>query len=110
MLIPSLSLQEVQGVLNGTLDYSQLRGDTGPLVYPAGFVWFYMGLYHLTSAGANIRLAQYVFAGVYLTLVATVFRLLLRTRRVPNLVLIIISCTSYRIHSICVLRSLPSRL
>ena len=25
-------MQEVEGVLNGTLDYSQLRGDTGPLV------------------------------------------------------------------------------
>ena len=25
-------MQEVEGALNGTLDYSQLRGDTGPLV------------------------------------------------------------------------------
>ena len=25
-------MQEVEGVLNGTRDYSQLRGDTGPLV------------------------------------------------------------------------------
>ena len=25
-------MQEVEGVLNGTFDYSQLRGDTGPLV------------------------------------------------------------------------------
>ena len=40
--------QEVEGVVNGTWDYSQLRGDTGPLVYPAGFVWLYMGLYYLT--------------------------------------------------------------
>lgn len=26
-------MQEVEGVLNGTLDYSYLGGDTGPLVY-----------------------------------------------------------------------------
>lgn len=25
-------MQEVEGALNGTLDYSQLKGDTGPLV------------------------------------------------------------------------------
>jgi len=99
-------MQEVEGVVgvNGTTDYSQLKGDTGPLVYPGGFVWFYTGLYYLTSKGQDIRTAQYFFALVYLLMVGLVFRLLLRTRRVPNLLLIVISCTSYRIHSICVLR------
>jgi len=99
-------MQEVEGVVgvNGTTDYSQLQGDTGPLVYPGGFVWFYTGLYYLTSKGQDIRRAQYFFALVYLLMVGLVFRLLLRTRRVPNLLLIVISCTSYRIHSICVLR------
>lgn len=29
-------MQEVEGVANGTWDYTKLRGDTGPLVYPAG--------------------------------------------------------------------------
>lgn len=29
-------MQEVEGVVNGTWDYTKLRGDTGPLVYPAG--------------------------------------------------------------------------
>merc|ERR1712142_832596 len=37
-------------------------------------------------------------------MLALVFRLLVRTKKVPNLVLIVISGTSYRIHSICVLR------
>ena len=41
-------MQEVEGVLNGTYDYSKLRGDTGPLVYPAGFVWTYTILYFVT--------------------------------------------------------------
>ncbi|KAK9753081.1 ALG3 protein [Popillia japonica] len=34
-------MQEVEGFLNGTLDYRHLKGDTGPLVYPAGFVYIY---------------------------------------------------------------------
>ena len=29
---------QVEGVVNGTYDYTLLKGDTGPLVYPAGFV------------------------------------------------------------------------
>ncbi len=52
-------MQEVEGVIvNGTTDYSLLRGDTGPLVYPAGFVWFYAGLYRLTDSGTNVRLGK----------------------------------------------------
>ena len=69
-------MQEVEGVVgvNGTTDYSQLKGDTGPLVYPGGFVWFYTGLYYLTSKGEDIRTAQYFFALVYLLMVGLVFR------------------------------------
>ena len=26
-------MQEVEGVINGTFDYTKLAGDTGPLVY-----------------------------------------------------------------------------
>ena len=97
-------MEEVEGVVNGTRDYSQLRGDTGPLVYPAGFVWLYMGLYWVTSQGANIRLAQYIFAGLYLITLALVFRILVRTEKVPPYIYVLMSLTSYRVHSIYVLR------
>jgi hypothetical protein len=39
----------VEGVRNGTYDYAALKGDTGPLVYPGGFVWIYLALYYITS-------------------------------------------------------------
>lgn len=29
-------MQEVEGFVNGTYDYAQLKGDTGPLVYVCG--------------------------------------------------------------------------
>lgn len=34
-------MQEVEGFLDGERNYRNLRGDTGPLVYPAGFIYVY---------------------------------------------------------------------
>lgn len=97
-------MQEVEGVLNGTYDYSKLKGDTGPLVYPAGFVWAYTALYYITSQGTNVRLAQHIFSLLYLVNLALVFRIMVKTRKVPPYALVLMSLTSYRIHSIFVLR------
>ncbi|XP_012283509.1 lethal(2)neighbour of Tid protein [Orussus abietinus] len=97
-------MQEVEGVLNGTLDYSKLKGDTGPLVYPAGFVYIFSMLYYLTIFGMNIRIAQYFFAIVYAILLILVFRIYAKTLKVPPFILILMCCSSYRIHSIFVLR------
>lgn len=97
-------MQEVEGFLNGTVDYSKLRGDTGPLVYPAGFVYIFSGLYYITSHGTRIKVAQYIFAAFYLFLLMLVFRIYTKTKKVPPYVLILMCCTSYRIHSIFVLR------
>ncbi len=66
-------MQEVAGVVEeGELDYRQLRGDTGPLVYPAGFVYIYTVLYYATDRGRNITRAQYIFAVLHTLLVAVV--------------------------------------
>lgn len=35
-------MEQVAQVFSGELDYKHLHGDTGPLVYPAGFVWLFM--------------------------------------------------------------------
>uniref|UniRef100_A0A672FC12 Dol-P-Man:Man(5)GlcNAc(2)-PP-Dol alpha-1,3-mannosyltransferase n=1 Tax=Salarias fasciatus TaxID=181472 RepID=A0A672FC12_SALFA len=97
-------MDEVEGVINGTYDYTQLKGDTGPLVYPAGFVYIFTALYYLTSHGANIRLGQYIFAVFYLVTLLLVFRIYYRTKKVPPYVFFFVCCASYRIHSIFVLR------
>ncbi|XP_056600686.1 dol-P-Man:Man(5)GlcNAc(2)-PP-Dol alpha-1,3-mannosyltransferase [Triplophysa dalaica] len=97
-------MDEVEGVINGTYDYTQLQGDTGPLVYPAGFVYIFTGLYYITDHGQNIRLAQYLFAVFYLITLLLVFRIYHRTKKVPPYVFFFICCASYRIHSIFVLR------
>jgi alpha-1,3-mannosyltransferase len=47
-------MQEVEGYLNGETNYSNLKGDTGPLVYPAGFVYVFSLLRWLTDEGTNI--------------------------------------------------------
>lgn len=97
-------MQEVESFLNGTMDYSKLRGDTGPLVYPAGFIYIFSGLYYVTSRGIHIKTAQYIYVAVYAITLTLVFKIYARTRKVPPYVLILMCCTSYRIHSIFVLR------
>ncbi|EDW85598.1 uncharacterized protein Dwil_GK23169 [Drosophila willistoni] len=97
-------MQECEGFINGTTNYALLRGDTGPLVYPAAFVYIYTVLYYITSHGNNVRLAQYIFAGIYLLQMCLVLRLYAKSRKVPPYVLVLSAFTSYRIHSIYVLR------
>eukprot|EP00457_Paulinella_chromatophora_P018597 gb/GEZN01019961.1/.p1 GENE.gb/GEZN01019961.1/~~gb/GEZN01019961.1/.p1 ORF type:complete len:135 (+),score=18.72 gb/GEZN01019961.1/:105-509(+) len=61
---------EANGFLSGQRDYSLMKGDTGPLVYPAGFVYLYSGLYYITNKGADIFFGQSLFIGVYVLFVA----------------------------------------
>eukprot|EP01018_Ginkgo_biloba_P003457 Gb_29490 [translate_table: standard] len=42
-------MSQVTGFMAGERDYSELRGDTGPLVYPAGFLYFYSAIRFLTG-------------------------------------------------------------
>lgn len=98
-------MQEVEGVVvNGTLDYGQLKGDTGPLVYPAGFVYVFSMLYFLTEFGKNIKTGQYIFVVLYLINIYLVFKIHERSKKVPPFVMLLQCVSSYRIHSIYVLR------
>lgn len=79
-------------------------GDTGPLVYPAGFVYIYSLFYYITSHGKNIYRAQYIFLVLYLMQTLLVQRIFKKTLKLPPYALLIAALTSYRIHSIFVLR------
>lgn len=68
-------MQEVEGYLSGERDYSKLRGDTGPLVYPALFLYVYSGIRWLTDEGRNILAGQCIFAVVYVVNLAVVLAL-----------------------------------
>lgn len=58
--------------------------------YPAGFVYIFALLYYLTGHGANIKLAQYLFVGLYLLTLCLVFSLYNKTRKVRTLYTILI--------------------
>jgi len=97
-------MDECSGFLNGTTDYMLLKGDTGPLVYPAGFVYIFSALYYITGHGANIRLAQYIFLVFYMINLALVIRIYNKTAKCPPYVFVFMCCASKRVHSIFVLR------
>jgi alpha-1,3-mannosyltransferase len=120
-------MQEVEFWLDGELDYRKIYGGTGPLVYPAGFLYLFAWLRKLTNSGNDIQTAQYIFAAFY---VGTQFAVLLlyqqilsswRRRKVNEenptespvsvahhvwswRVGMAVLCLSKRIHSIFVLR------
>ncbi|KAF3677586.1 putative rapid alkalinization factor-like [Capsicum annuum] len=49
-------MSQVTGFLEGERDYSNLKGDTGPLVYPAGFLYIYSAIQYVT--GGQVYPAQ----------------------------------------------------
>ncbi|CAM9698971.1 unnamed protein product [Ascophyllum nodosum] len=98
-------IQEVTGFLEGERDYYNLRGDTGPLVYPAGFVYAYSLMYWLTDSGQDIVTAQYIFMALYVSLIMFVLSIYRRAAsRAMPLWAIFMVCASRRVHSIFVLR------
>ncbi len=65
-------MEQVEQFINGERDYTNIKGATGPLVYPAAHVYVYWALYHITDKGRNILVAQRIFGVLYLATVAVV--------------------------------------
>ena len=53
--------------------------------YPAGFVYVYLVLYYITSHGVNIRLAQYIFAALYMISLLVIFDIYRRAKKVGHI-------------------------
>jgi len=92
-------MEEVDGVLNGDFDYSKLKGPTGPVAYPAGFIWAYGALRWLNLSVGTV---QILFGILYLATIAIVFQIY-RRARVPGW-LLLLCLASKRVHSVFCLR------
>lgn len=103
--------QQIRLFLAGEWDYMKIEGDTGPVVYPAGYIYLYSLLNKLTMDGTNIRLAQYLFSALYILCSLVVFLIYRQAStegssfatKIPGYLLVIL-CLSKRIHSIFALR------
>ncbi|XAR61320.1 Dolichyl-P-Man:Man(5)GlcNAc(2)-PP-dolichol alpha-1,3-mannosyltransferase [Bertholletia excelsa] len=94
-------MSQVSGFLAGERDYSNLKGDTGPLVYPAGFLYIYSAMQYVT--GGQIYPAQILFGILYIVNLAIVLFIYVKTDVLPWWALSLL-CLSKRVHSIFVLR------
>ncbi|EPS68302.1 hypothetical protein M569_06469, partial [Genlisea aurea] len=94
-------MSQVSGLMDGERDYNKLEGDTGPLVYPAGFLYIFSAIQYVT--GGHIYPAQILFGILYVANHAMVLFIYLKTDKLPWWALGLLSL-SKRVHSIFVLR------
>lgn len=95
-------MEQAAIILGGEYDYSKIVGGTGPMVYPGGHARIFTALYDVTSSGENVRLAQYIYAAVYMGTQFFAFTVYLLADAPPYLFPLL--CLSKRLHSIYVLR------
>ncbi|RDW69607.1 putative glycosyltransferase family 58 protein [Coleophoma cylindrospora] len=95
-------MEQVEQYHAGERDYTQIKGGTGPLVYPAAHVYIYSALYKITDHGTNILLAQGIFGGLYLCTLAVVMACYRQAKAPPYVLPLLV--LSKRLHSVFVLR------
>ncbi|KAF8387838.1 hypothetical protein HHK36_026499 [Tetracentron sinense] len=94
-------MSQVSGFLEGERNYGNLKGDTGPLVYPAGFLYVYSAIQFITSG--DVFHAQILFGILYIVNLGIILLIYVKTDVLPWWALSLL-CLSKRIHSIFVLR------
>lgn len=95
-------MQQISMYEAGERDYTAIKGDTGPLVYPAAHVYIYSFLYGLTSQGQDIALGQIIFAGIYIATLVVVMSCYIKAGAPPYLLPLLV--LSKRLHSVYMLR------
>ncbi|WOL09231.1 dol-P-Man:Man(5)GlcNAc(2)-PP-Dol alpha-1,3-mannosyltransferase [Canna indica] len=100
-ILVALIIAYVDGFLRGEKDYTQLKGDTGPSVYPAGFLYVYSGVKFLT--GGEVFPAQILFGILYIVNLGIIFFIYIMTDLLPWWAFGLL-CLSKRMHSIFILR------
>lgn len=102
----STYLQQVHQIWLGERDYSKVSGDSGPLVYPAGFVYTFQQIrwiVGISDPDLMIRYGQILFGAVYLATTAIVMRMY-RSCGIRQYWPYVLLILSRRIHSIYILR------
>ncbi|PKA53371.1 Dol-P-Man:Man(5)GlcNAc(2)-PP-Dol alpha-1,3-mannosyltransferase [Apostasia shenzhenica] len=94
-------MSQVDGFLGGERDYMNLKGDTGPLVYPAGFLYVYSAIKFVT--GGQVLPAQILFGIFYIVNLGIVLLIYLNTDVLPWWAFVLLSL-SKRVHSLFMLR------
>jgi alpha-1,3-mannosyltransferase len=95
-------MQQIALYQAGERDYTAIKGDTGPLVYPAAHVYVYSFLYEITNQGQDIALGQIIFAGIYIATLIVVMTCYLKAGAPPYLLPLLV--LSKRLHSVYMLR------
>ncbi|KAL6719232.1 dolichyl-P-Man:Man(5)GlcNAc(2)-PP-dolichol alpha-1,3-mannosyltransferase [Lecanora helva] len=95
-------MQQIAQYRSGERDYTLIKGDTGPLVYPAAHVYIYNALYQVTDEGRDVFRAQCIFMVVYLAALNMVMNCY-RMAHVPPYIFPLL-ILSKRLHSIFLLR------
>jgi alpha-1,3-mannosyltransferase len=98
----STYIAQVSQVSSGVRKYTDIEGPTGPIVYPAGHVWFYTLLSRFTLNGEKVAFAQIAFTLLYFSALLITIKI----NRLTNVPILMTSLLvlSRRIHSIYMLR------
>lgn len=102
----STYMQQVTQIEQGELDYDLIGGDTGPIVYPGGYVFIYSWMKVLTGGMEELWKGQELFRVLYLLTMGLTLAVYLNIQepyRVPPYVMYLLAI-SKRLHSIYVLR------